>query len=210
MAARSLIVRLTFWHLKLLKYALFRVLLSFICLGLCLGFCARAMANDAAQDAKILELARTTIAEVRYATLATVDADGQPRTRVVDPFLPDNDFVIYVATNPKTRKVAQIKQHAKVTLFYFDPDGRNYVSVMGQATLVDDEQQKLAMRREADSDRIYPDFPADYLLIRIEPIWIEGLLPGYRGDRETWMPARVDFSARGSLAKLSVRTYLEW
>lgn len=197
MVARSLIELLISWHLKLDSQALFRVLVCLLSLGLCSG----AKAGDAAEDTKILDLARATIAKVRYATMATVDADGQPRTRVVDPFLPGEDFVIYVATNPKTRKVAQIGQHAKVTLFYFDPDDRNYVSVMGQATLIDDDKQKLEMRREADSDRIYPNFPADYLLIRIEPIWIEGLLPGYRGDRETWMPARVDLSVRGSLAK---------
>lgn len=154
-----------------------------------------------ANDAEILDLARKTIEKVRYAAFATVDDNGQPRTRIVDAFAPDEDFVIFVATKPNTRKVNQIKAHNRVTLFYFDDEGRNYVSLMGEASLIDDEAMKRAMRREADSDRIYPNFPNDYLLIRIEPIWLEGLLPGYRGDRETWTPARVDFSARGSSAK---------
>ena len=147
-----------------------------------------------AADEEILSLARETMAKVRYAALATVDEAGQPRTRIVDAFAPDDEFVIYVATKPNTRKVSQIRSNAKVTLFYFDPEGRNYVSVMGQAELVDDLATKQAMRREADSDRIYPDFPNDYLLIKVTPIWLEGLLPGYRGDRETWLPARVNFS----------------
>ncbi|MFN3236879.1 MAG: pyridoxamine 5'-phosphate oxidase family protein [Pseudomonadales bacterium] len=154
-----------------------------------------------ADDKQLLDLARRTIAKARYATLATVDVDGQPRTRIVDPFVPDAEFVIYVATRPNTRKVAQIKQHDQVTLFYFDPQGRNYVSVMGKAELIEDKASKIAMRREADSARIYPDFPDDYLLIRIRPDWLEGLLPGFRGDPETWMPARANFSARGSSAK---------
>jgi general stress protein 26 len=154
-----------------------------------------------ADDQQLLDLARQTMAKARYATLATVDGDGQPRTRIVDPFVPDENFVIYVATRPNTRKVAQIKQHDQVTLFYFDPQGRNYVSVMGKAELIEDKASKIAMRREADSARIYPDFPDDYLLIRIEPDWLEGLLPGFRGDPETWLPARVNFSARGSSAK---------
>ena len=148
----------------------------------------------AASDEEILNLARETLAKVRYAALATVDEAGQPRTRIVDAFSPDDEFVIHVATKPNTRKVEQIRGNARVTSFYFDAEGRNYVSVMGEAKLIDDVAIKQAMRREADSDRIYPNFPEDYLLIRITPLWLEGLLPGHRGDRETWMPARVDFS----------------
>lgn len=149
-------------------------------------------ASGSSEDEKILQLARDVIAEVRYAALITIDERGQPRSRIVDAFAPDSDFVIYVATKPNTRKVAQIRNNNQVTLFYFDKEQRNYVSVMGRATLIDDDEVKSAMRREADSDRIYPDFPHDYLLIRIEPVYVEGLLPGYRGDKDTWLPAHVD------------------
>lgn len=169
-----------------------------LCVFVCMCFVSTASAAD---DAQILELARETIAKVRYATLATVDHRGQPRTRIVDAFSPDDEFVVYVATKPNTRKVEQLRGSNKVTLFYFDAEGRNYVSIMGTAELVTDTATKLAMRREADSDRIYPNFPDDYLLIRIAPDWLEGLLPGYRGDRDTWMPARVDFTDRASSAK---------
>lgn len=154
-----------------------------------------------ASDQEFLELARETIAKVRYAALATVDSDGQPRTRIVDAFAPDEDFVIYVSTKPHTRKVQQIRQQNKVTLFYFDAEGRNYVSIMGEAELIDDIAIKRAMRRETDSERIYPNFPDDYLLIRITPIWLEGLLRGYRGDSKTWQPNRVDFNVPASSAK---------
>jgi len=145
----------------------------------------------ASDDAVVLDLARKTIEKARYATFVTVDEAGQPRTRIVDPFLPDAKFVIYVATKPNTRKVQQIKTHAQVTLFYFDKADRNYVSVMGQAELLTDTATKLKMRRDADSDRIYPNFPDDYVLIKITPKWIEGLLPGYRGDPDNWRPTSV-------------------
>jgi general stress protein 26 len=151
---------------------------------------------DAAGDQEVLQLAREVIQKVRYGALITIGEEGQPRSRIVDAFPPDENFVIYVATKPNTRKIQQIKNNSKTTLFYFDSEGRNYVSVMGSATLVNDEAVKRAMRREADSDRIYPDFPNDYLLIRIETDVVEGLLPGYRGDRETWMPARVELEVK--------------
>ncbi|MFT5012455.1 MAG: general stress protein 26 [Patiriisocius sp.] len=150
-------------------------------------------AFTSAQESEVLSLARDVINKVRYGALISMGEAGQPRSRIVDAFPPDDDFVIYVATKPNTRKVKQIRNQPKVTLFYFDPESRNYVSVMGNATLIEADDVKVAMRREADSDRIYPNFPDDYLLIKVEPSAVEGLLPGYRGDKETWMPARVEF-----------------
>ena len=41
-------------------------------------------------------------------------------------------------------------------------------------------------------DRLYPDFPNDYLLIKIKPRYVEALIPSYRGDPDTWAPIRVD------------------
>ena len=151
-----------------------------------------SVASDESNE--VLELARETIEKARYATFVTVDENGQPRTRIVDPFSPDDEFVIYIATKPNTRKVAQIENNASVTLFYFDGAARNYVSVMGRAELVTDAVVTQKMRREADSDKIYPDFPNDYLLIKVHPRWIEGLLPGYRGDPDNWRPVSVDMS----------------
>ena len=80
-----------------------------------------------------------------------------------------------------------------MSLFYFDADGRNSVSVMGRAKLIEDLDLKQQMRRDADSAKIYPDFPDDYLLIKIIPTRVEGLLPGYRGDHETWVQVGVNF-----------------
>ena len=145
------------------------------------------------EDDKILKLARDVIKSTRYATLATVDEDGQPRTRIVDAFAPNDDMLIYVATKPNTRKVKQIEENHQVTLFYFDPVQFNYVSIMGNAKLIDDIAVKTKMRRESDTEKFYPNFPDDYILIEISPIWLEGLFPGYRGDPDTWMPARVNF-----------------
>lgn len=171
--------------------------LIFLLLALPLSSCAQtAIPQVSPEDNQILQLAREVIEKVRYAALITVGEAGQPRSRIVDAFSPDENFVIYIATKPNTRKVGQIRNNPRTTLFYFDPEGRNYVSVMGRATLIDDIAEKQAMRREADSDRIYPNFPDDYLLIRVETEVVEGLLPGYRGDRVTWMPARVELKVQ--------------
>ncbi len=144
-------------------------------------------------DTAFLELARETMERVRYPAFITVDDENQPRARTVDAFPPDERFVVWIATRPNTRKVRQILRNEQVTLYYFDVERRNYVTLMGLARLVDDPNVKRAKRRAADTDRLYPNFPDDYLLIEVTPKWIEGILPGYRGDPETWRPTSHQF-----------------
>ena len=163
----------------------------FLCVGFGNSALLAATLNEG--DMQLLDLARTAMVEARYCALITVDTDGQPRARTVDPFLPDDDFNILIATRPNTRKIEQIKENPRVTLYYFDAENRNYVTVMGVAKLIDDVGMKEAMRRENDNDRLYPNFPDDYLLIHVSPTWVEAMVPGHRGDRETWRPSGVRF-----------------
>ncbi|HAK50325.1 MAG TPA: hypothetical protein DCM54_00255 [Gammaproteobacteria bacterium] len=144
-------------------------------------------------DNKVLELARETMTNAQYCALITVDSEGQPRARAVDPFVQDEEFVVWIATRPVTRKVEQIRRNNKVTLYYWHRESASYVTLMGTAELVDDVETKTRMRREVDSERFYPNFPDDYLLIKVTPDWLEALVPGYRGDAETWRPHGVTF-----------------
>jgi general stress protein 26 len=160
-------------------------------------------AEDLAPASTSLETARGSkenlLSEIRqvmkdagYPALITVDDQGQPRARTVDAFAPDASMTIWVATRPNTRKVAQVQSNSAVTLYYFDALSRSYVTLMGEAELIDDEATKKDKRRDRDGDRLYPDFPNDYLLIKIKPSYVEALIPSYRGDPHTWAPIRVD------------------
>jgi general stress protein 26 len=140
----------------------------------------------------LLSEMRQVMKDAGYPALITVDERGQPRARTVDAFAPDASMTIWVATRPNTRKVAQIQSNSAVTLYYFDGSSRSYVTLMGDAELIDDEATKKDKRRDRDGDRLYPDFPNDYLLIKIKPRYVEALIPSYRGDPHTWAPIRVD------------------
>jgi general stress protein 26 len=140
----------------------------------------------------LLSEMRQVMKDAGYPALITVDEQGQPRARTVDAFAPDASMTIWVATRPNTRKVAQIQSNSAVTLYYFDASSRSYVTLMGEAELIDDEATKKDKRRDRDGDRLYPDFPNDYLLIKIKPSYVEALIPSYRGDPHTWAPIRVD------------------
>ena len=74
--------------------------------------------------------------------LITLDEEGRPRVRAMDAFPPENDFTVWFGTNPKSRKVNQIKNDPRVTLYYLENDGSGYVMIYGKAQLVDELRKK--------------------------------------------------------------------
>jgi general stress protein 26 len=147
-----------------------------------------------AQEQKILQTARQIIDSAYYGTLITFDASGDAKARVMEPFSPENNFVIYLATNPKSRKVNEIKQNNKATLHYFDKPSMGYVSLYRTVELVNDKKTKQHYWKKG-WERFYKDQDKNYLLIRFTPKYLEmiSITKGFTGDKETWMPSRVDF-----------------
>lgn len=152
--------------------------------------------QDPAQRDRLLDAIRAIMAGDRYPTLVSVDADGQPRARTVEVSVPDPDMTLWVATRPNTRKVAQLRAAPRATLHYaVDAEG-SYVSVMGTATLHDDAETIARHRFQTDASlaAFWPDFPEDYLLIRIRPEWIEVLGAGVEADPDDWRPQMIRFA----------------
>ena len=145
------------------------------------------------EEQQILKTADSIMQSAYYTTLITLDAKNQPRARVVEPFLPKKNYVIWIATNPKTRKAKQIKRNSKATLHYFDKNKLAYVSLMGNAFLVNDDTSKETIWKEG-WERFYPNKKLDYLLIKFIPTTIEliSITDGYTGDKNTWMPHQVN------------------
>lgn len=148
---------------------------------------------QAQDEAKVLEAARAIIADDPDCALITVDTDGQPRARTVTASPPEEDMTIWIATRPATRKVEQIRHHHRVTLYFNDDAKGSYVSVMGRATLHDDLPTIEAKNfwKDPKLHVFWPDYPDDYLLIEVEPLWIEVLGHGVAPHPETWRPQAV-------------------
>ena len=144
---------------------------------------------------QILAAATDLMRTARYCTFVTVDEGGQPQARVVDPFPPEPDMTVWVATRPVTRKVAQIRKNPRVSLLWFDPARKGYVTLLGTATLVDDAAEK-AKRWKPEWKEFYDDENrgADYLLIRVKPTRLEILSPadGLGNDPRTWLPLSLE------------------
>ena len=112
----------------------------------------------------------------------------------MDPFPPDQDFTIWLATNPESRKVVQLKKNAKVILYYTDPTNNGYVAVYGKAALVNDAHEKARHWKE-EWRPYYPNRDSHYLLIKVVPTYLEVInyKRGFKGDAKTWQPARAKF-----------------
>lgn len=150
----------------------------------------------AVERSAVLKAATELMGKARYCALVTVGLDGHPQARVVDPFAPEEDMTVWIATNPVTRKVDQIKKDSRVTLFYFDPAGPGYVTLLGTAAVVDDSAEK-AKRWKDDWVAFYKDKNRgdDYVLIRVKPSRLEivSYAHGLLNDPKTWRPLTVGF-----------------
>lgn len=145
---------------------------------------------------QLIASAREIMATARYCALITLDSSKRPQARTLDPFPPDANMVVWLGTNPRSRKVTEIRRNPRVTLYYFDPEGQAYVTISGIARLVNDPKEK-ARRWKDEWKDFYPDRTKDYLLIVVKPDKLElvNVTKGIIGDPKTWRPPTVNFTS---------------
>jgi general stress protein 26 len=167
-------------------------------LVLCLATSAAGQASRAAAPdrAAVIEAAAGVMERARFCALVTIGENGHPQSRIVDAFPPDAGMVVWIATTPVTRKVAEIRKDPRVTLSYFDPKSMGYVTLLGKAALVTDGAEKAKHWKE-DWAKLYMDKNRgdDYLLIKVTPIRLEVSVEsqGITNDPKTWRPVIIDF-----------------
>jgi general stress protein 26 len=134
--------------------------------------------------------------KARYCALVTVGEDGHPQARTVDAFAPDDDMTVWIGTNPVTRKVHEVAKDPRVTLYYFEPSGPGYVTLLGRAVVVRDPAEK-AKRWKEDWAPFYKDRNRgdDYVLIRVAPLRLEIVSYGHAllNDPASWRPIAISF-----------------
>jgi general stress protein 26 len=140
----------------------------------------------------LIVTAREIMGAARYCALITMDSNGRAHARTMDPFPPDENLLIWFGTNPKSRKVAEIRRNNRVTLYYFDREGAAYVTISGIARLVNDPREK-ARRWKDEWKAFYPDREKGYLLIAVIPKELEIVSEkkGIIGDAIRWTPPTV-------------------
>lgn len=123
---------------------------------------------------RALEAARTTMEASRYCFLVTLDEAGHPQARLMEPFPAEADMTVWMATSSTTRKVRQLRRDSRATLAYYDWEREGYVTLIGEARLVSDIEQRRRRWRPEWQD-FFPAGPTgpDYVLIQFTPSRIE-------------------------------------
>src|SRR2546423_1957913 len=167
------------------------VIAVLISLGSIPSLCAQQ--KEFSRD-QLVAAAREIMTTTRYCALITSDAQGRTNARTMDAFAPDENMIVWLATNPRSRKVAEIRRRPRVTLYYFDRENQAYVTIHGTARLVNDANEKQRHWKEEWS-AFYPNRDRDYLLIKVVPTRLEVVdtKKGIVGDSKSWRPPTVPF-----------------
>ena len=146
------------------------------------------------ERATILAAARELMGLQKYCALITMDSSGQPQVRTMNPFPPEADMTVWIATNSRSRKVEEIRHHPQVSLYYADHnDASGYVVMTGRASLVDDMSEKLKRKRDY-WDQSFPDWNF-LILIKVVPERLEVLhyKSNLLNESITWRTPSIEF-----------------
>jgi general stress protein 26 len=173
-----------------------RAAAALVVVAACLSSPAQAQAPGVAERSAVLKAARELMEKARFCALVTVGEDGHPQARTVDAFAPDDDMTVWIATNPVTRKVQQVAKDPRVTLYYYEPSGPGYVTLLGKAVVARDPAEK-AKRWKEDWAAFYKDKNRgdDYVLIKVTPFRLEIVSYGHGllNDPASWRPIAISF-----------------
>jgi general stress protein 26 len=154
-----------------------------------------------AQDQKLFErdsvigAARDIISQQKYCSLITLDSAGYPQARTMNPFPPEEDMSVWVATNSRSQKVKEIKKNPRVCLYYANHSmATGYVALTGKAVLIDEMAEKLKRKRDY-WNQAFPDWKY-LILIKVIPEKLEVInyKKGMVGETVTWSAPSVEFS----------------
>ena len=137
------------------------------------------------------ENAKLIINTSKTCVLSTIGDDGSPSSRVMDPYIPKNDFIVYLVTNPYSRKVNEIKNDPRVALTFKNVNG--YVTINGLVSIVNNLIEKKNFWK--DDWTPYYESKEDALILKVTPLSIEIINPdvGISGNLKTWSPPKVSF-----------------
>jgi len=161
-----------------------------------LGSLAQEIQGSTFDPDTLLFAAKELMKATRYCALITLDESGHPQVRTMDPFTPEEDMVVWFGTNSYSRKVKEVRNDSRVTLYYEAPGGVGYVVIRGEAYLVNDPEIKEIYWKK-EWEQFYPDQKENYLLIKVIPKKLE--IVDYKhniiGESKTWAVPSLEFES---------------
>jgi len=145
--------------------------------------------------ARVLAAAREIIAAQTYCALVTIDETGRPSVRTMNPFPPEEDMTVWMATNTRSRKLEHIRRDPRVTLYYSNHGTAiGEVSIVGHAVLTADPAE-IRRRKRAYWDQAFPGLE-NLTLIKVVPERLEvvNYKAGLHNDPATFRAPSIDLA----------------
>ena len=170
--------------LKFSKVTQFIKFVVFLCLLFNFMSC---MNTSKTPKMSLKEIAKELMVHAESAALITVDSIGVTHVRTMDPFLPEDNFTVWMGTNPKSLKVSQIQKNKLVSLYYFDKENASYITLQGVATIVNAKDKKKQYWKK-EWKNFYKNTTTDYVLIKFVPNKAKIISEKHQvlGDSITW------------------------
>lgn len=133
--------------------------------------------NPARSQSKInrdtmLHAARELMDASHYCALVTLDSSGSPHVRTMNPYPANDQLITWFATSRTSRKVHEIRNNPHVCVYYANhEEARGYVSITGLATVIDDKDLLLKMKRDYWNG--IPGWQEKFVLIKVVPVSLE-------------------------------------
>ena len=112
----------------------------------------------------------------------------------MNPFPVEDEMIIWFATGRTSRKIKEIKNNPKVCVYFADHiSAKGYVNINGSATVIDDKELLVKMRRDYWNG--IPGWQDIFVLIKIVPKSLEiiNYKHGLNNDPKTFKAASISF-----------------
>ncbi|MCA9732966.1 MAG: pyridoxamine 5'-phosphate oxidase family protein [Deferribacteres bacterium] len=121
-----------------------------------------------------LDSARTLLKKAKYCFLITHSERPWPSTRMVQPIIDFDAFEIWFGTNPKLRKIEEIKKDQNVTVAFGNETEDANLIIYGKAVIVEDMQAR-KQHWKGSWHLFFPGGPQgeNFISIRVEPVEME-------------------------------------
>ena len=107
----------------------------------------------------------------------------------MDPLLTNKGFIVFMVTNPSSRKVTEIKKNPNVVLTFQNDYG--YITLKGKVLLINDLSEKTKYWKNSWTP-FYKNKESS-LLLKLVPVSLEIVNPDAEifGDPKTWSPKKI-------------------
>lgn len=168
-----------------------------------LSISAESLAQDkqptSNRDA-VIAAAKEIMGMQNYCALITIDSEGLPDVRTMNPYPVEDNMIIWMATNRQSGKAKEILSNPNVCVYFADhKNASGYVALNGKAEVIDDKELLVKKKREY-WEQVSPDWKNIFVLIKIVPQKMEvvNYKYGLYGEPVTWKAPSIEFENKAS------------